>query len=223
MKQALALLMGLLLMGGCVSVEATADKRFDFTGIKNVAVIEVSGKVSGEAAKNQIADMMSQELLRRGYQVVERSQVATLLKEQKFQAGDLTDSADAARAGKILNVDAVVVANIPRADERVNMTVKMLQTETGRLLWMANGVADSQRTLITVFSAVAGAAAGVLLGREVHDRTSAKVLGAVVGGVLGGAAGYKLSPSEERLMRRLIRRTFENLPPNSPFLKAKSG
>lgn len=205
------LAVALLLIGGCASSgESFVRAGFDFGRLDKVAIVEVSGAVQGDAAKNQIGDFFAMELLKKGYSPVERAQVQTLLKEQKFQAGDITSAEGVARAGQILNVPAVLLVNIPTYSDEMNMTAKMIDVEDGSILWIGSGSGRTGKTLSTIFGAAAGAAAGATVA---GDDRSDKVLGGVVGGVLGGVAGRALSPQQAEQVQKIIKKVCVNLPP----------
>lgn len=205
------LAVALLLIGGCASSgESFVMAGFDFGRLDKVAIVEVSGAVQGDAAKNQIGDFFAMELLKKGYSPVERAQVQTLLKEQKFQAGDITSAEGVARAGQILNVPAVLLVNIPTYSDEMNMTAKMIDVEDGSILWIGSGSGRTGKTLSTIFGAAAGAAAGATVA---GDDRSDKVLGGVVGGVLGGVAGRALSPQQAEQVQKIIKKVCVNLPP----------
>ena len=198
------LAVALLLIGGCASSgESFVMAGFDFGRLDKVAIVEVSGAVQGDAAKNQIGDFFAMELLKKGYSPVERTQVQTLLKEQKFQAGDITSDEGVARAGQILNVPAVLLVNIPTYSDEMNMTAKMIDVEDGSILWIGSGSGRTGKTLSTIFGAAAGAAAGATVA---GDDRSDKVLGGVVGGVLGGVAGRALSPQQAEQVQKIIKK-----------------
>jgi len=198
-----------LVASGCASGEGYTRKGFDFSKVKKAAVIDVVGSLpGGQAGQNQIADYFNIELIQKGYVVVERQQVLAVLKEQKFQTSGVTSNEDAARAGRILNVPAVVVVNIPEYGEHLSMTAKMIDTEDASILWIGSGRGSTGRTAATVGGAVAGAAAGVLLG---GDRTGS-VVGGAAGGVAGGLAGDALSPRESRVAQNVIRKMCRSLP-----------
>ena len=108
------MLLAAMVAGGCASGEgeSAAQYGYDFSGLDKVAIIEVTGAVGGDGVKNWISDQFVKELLTRGYKVIERSQVQSLLAEQDFQASDITTDQGAAKAGRVLNVPAVMVINI---------------------------------------------------------------------------------------------------------------
>jgi len=207
-----------LITGGCASQkgESYARAGFNFSTLDKVAVLEVSGAVRGEAAKNQIADFFNMELVKRGYTPVVRSEVQALLKEQEFQASDITSDAGAAKAGEILNVPAVLLVNIPTYKEEMNMTAKIISVEDGGILWVGSASGSTGKTLSTIVGAAAGAAVGaVAAGGDTRDR----VAGGVIGGVLGGVAGNALSPQQAEQVTKLIKKLCENMPPRVAMVR----
>ncbi len=140
-------LLTLVAVAGCASSkgESQAVMGYDFSKIDKVAIIEVTGRVYGESVKNQIGNYFTFELMKRGYQVIERKDIKTLLKEQEFQASDITTDAGAAKAGKILNVPAALLINVPKYDEKLEMTAKLLDVENGTILWIGRGSSTTGR------------------------------------------------------------------------------
>ena len=203
----LCILLAASLVGGCATGESYVKAGFDFSKLDKVAIIEVSGAVRGDGAKNQIGDFFAMELLRKGYTPVERAQVQALLAEQEFQATDVTSTEGAARAGRILNVPTVLVVNIPNFGEEISMTAKMINVEDGSILWMGSGLGRTGRTLSTIAGAAAGAAAGVAASGDDN-----KTLGGIAGGVLGGIAGRALSPQKAKQAQKIIKKMCESLP-----------
>ncbi|MFQ6036531.1 MAG: hypothetical protein ACE5NM_11900 [Sedimentisphaerales bacterium] len=208
-------LLAALVAGGCATGQGESYVRagYDFGKVAKVAVLEVSGAVRGEAVKNQISDFFAMELLKKGYTPVERAQVLALLEEQDFQASEITSDAGAAQAGKILNVPAVMLINIPTYKEEMNMTAKMIDVEDGSILWVGSGFGRTGKTLATILGAAAGAAGGVAVAGE---DTSDKVIGGVAGGVLGGVAGQALSPQQAEQVQKIIKKVCANLPYRFP-------
>jgi len=196
-----------LYVGGCSSAESYVRAGYDFSKVDKIAVVDVVGDVRGDLAKNQISDFFVMELLKKGYLPVERAQVQSLLQEHKFQSGQLTPAEDAARAGRILNVPAVLIVNVSVSGEEVNMTGKMIDVEDASVLWLGSGSGSTGRTLSTIAGAAAGAGAGVVVGGEDNE-----VLGGVIGGVLGGVAGRALSPQVAEKTREIVKKMCKDLP-----------
>jgi hypothetical protein len=205
----LCVFMGFLAMiAGCMATgESYYQTGYDFCKITKIAVLDVTGPNLSDAAKNQIADFFAMELLKKGFAPVERAQVWAILEEQKFQTSGETSSQDAARAGRILNVPAVILVNIPVYDESISMTAKMVNVEDGSIMWAGSGSGSTGRMLSTIFGSAAGAAAGAAIGGEGH-RTG----GAIAGGVLGGATGFGLSPQQAEQFQKIIKKVCANLP-----------
>jgi hypothetical protein len=215
-----AVLVGVLLtmlaVAGCASseTESQAVAGYDFSGLDKIAIVEVTGRVYGETVKNQISNLFTMALMKKGYTFIERKSVQTILKEQEFQASDLTTDAGAARAGRILNVPAVMMIDIPKYQgEKMDMSAKLIDVENGTILWMGTGSGSTGRGLATIGGAIAGAAAGaVLAGGDSSDR----VIGGVIGGVVGGVAGNALSPSQEKQVKKVVADVVKGFPSKLP-------
>jgi hypothetical protein len=200
-----------LLVGGCATGKGESYSKvgFNFASLDKVAVLDVSGAVKGDAVKDQIAGFFEEELLKRGYSPVVRSQIQKVLKEQEFQASSITSSEDAAKAGHILNVSAVMLINIPVAKEEINMTAKLIDVQDGSILWIGNGSGTTGKTFSTILGAAAGAAAGaVIAGGDTGDR----VAGGIIGGVLGGVAGQALSPQQADQVQKIVKKVCASMP-----------
>jgi len=214
----LCTLMVALLVAGCASSEGEsyAAAGYDFSSLNKVAIVEVTGRVYGDAVKNQISNLFTMELMKRGYTIIERSQIQSILKEQEFQASDITTNEGAAKAGAVLNVPAVLLIDIPKYKEKMEMSAKLIDVEDGTILWIGNGSGSTGKTLSTIVGAGVGAAAGaVLAGGDSNDR----VLGGVIGGVVGGVAGNALSPDQEKQVKKIIKKVCESLPSRIPMKK----
>ena len=198
----------LAVVAGCRATgESYYQSGYDFCNITKIAVLDVTGQDLSDAAKNQIADFFAMELLKKGFAPVERAQVQAILKEQKFQTSGQTSSQDAAKAGKILNVPAVILVNIPVYNENISMTAKMVNVEDGSIMWAGSGSGSTGRLLSTIFGAAAGAGAGAAVAGHGHHE-----VGGITGGVLGGAAGFGLSPQQAEQFQKIVKKVCENLP-----------
>jgi hypothetical protein len=192
---------------GCSSSEGFARAGYDFSKVEKVAVISVEGRVSGASAKNQIGDFFHLELLKKGYAPVERAEVQKILEEHKFQTSGLTSNEDAARAGKILNVPAVLIINVPEFDDKIALSAKMVDVENGSILWLATGEGKVNELLNTIGGAAAGAAVGMAVSGK-DDRA----IGGIAGAAIGGVAANQLTPQKEAKAREIIGRMCTSLP-----------
>ena len=201
------LVIAVLLSGGCHSGRGESFSRvgYNFGMLDKIAIVAVEGAVKSETAKNQIADLFAMEFLKKGFAPVERTQVKALLEDQQIQAPDLITGADAAQVGKILNVPAVLIINIPHFGDEIFISAKMIDIEDGTILWLGSGSSKTGRLLSTISFGALGSGASV--GSEEDE-----LFGGVTGGMLGGTASYALSPQETEKAQRIIRRMCRTLP-----------
>ncbi len=217
-------LLSMLAAAGCASthVESSAAMGYDFGKIDKIAIVDVTGRIYNEAAKNQVSDLFAMKLMEKGYILVNRKDVKTLMKEQQFQASDLASKEGAARAGRFLNVPAVMMISIPEYHGgKMKVTAQITNVEDGTILWMGQGQGDTGKALSTFVGAAAGIAAGAALGNVAsggHSTTST-VLGGVGGGIIGGVAGNALAPQETEVLNKVIVKMIEKLPSRVPQLK----
>src|SRR2546430_7140919 len=75
-----------------------------------------------------VALMLVSELVRNGtYTVMERAQVDRILSEQNFQQDARTDASSAAKLGRLLGVDAIIMGSITqfqREDKNINLGLR---------------------------------------------------------------------------------------------------
>lgn len=203
------LLIIFIFVAGCTTADSSFRASYDFAQIDKIAVVAVEGDVIGEIPKNQISDFFVIELLSKGYSPIERAQVHLLLEEQDFQSQDLTSAVDAARAGRILNVPAVLVVNIPNFTNNISMTAKIINVEDATIVWAASGEGKTGKWLATLGGAAVGAAAGAAVAGDDSDN---KTIGAVAGGVLGGVAGNALAPQKAKKAQEIVKKMCKKLP-----------
>lgn len=204
-----------VVLGGCASSsgQGAANSRYDFSSISQVAVVDVVGEVPSEAAKGQITSFFNQHLLEKGYNPIERLQIAQLLNEQDFEASGLTDERGAAQMGRLLNLDAVILVNVPRFDEKLTMSAKMLDVETGSVLWTASSSASTGSGMNTALGALGGAVAGSVVGGSASGgNTGVTVASGAAGAVGGGLAGELLTPEKEEQAQKMIAKLTDSLP-----------
>ncbi len=100
-----------------------------------VAVIPLADRGSaGELAHLMAEKLVSSLVEYQRFRVIERSQLDKILKEQKFGLSDLVESSTAARLGKLVGVDCLVVGSAWVAGGAVDLTMRLVDTETGEVL-----------------------------------------------------------------------------------------
>jgi curli biogenesis system outer membrane secretion channel CsgG len=146
-----------------------------------------------------ISDLLVQQLVTDGkYSLIERNAIDKILHEQNFANSDRVDSSTAAKIGKILGVDAVVMGSITQfgrddqsktyggvgaitgkfglggvqkreAKAVVGITARMVDTTTGEILAAVTGTGESTRKGTSLVGAGGGGGSGAGGG---YDMTS---------------------------------------------------
>lgn len=205
----------LVWLSGCASTTASGqhDQNVDFSAIERVAVVGIEGSpVESEAALNQIGMIFNQALMGKGYSAVERQQVRDVMQEQDFQASDATSAAGAAEIGRILNVDAAVIINVPEYHDDMSIAVQMVDVETAAILWSASGTATTGAGMGSSAGQLLGAIGGATAGHQVDDGGAGAVVGGVAGAAGGRLAGEAMTPQKQEQAAELIEELSETLP-----------
>src|SRR5215813_5116377 len=107
----------LALLVACAAAQAPRKKRvavmnFDYGTVRSdVAAIWGTDQDIGKG----IADLLVQKLVEDGqYSVIERKVLDKILAEQNFSNSDRADPTSAARIGKVLGVDAIIIGSITK-------------------------------------------------------------------------------------------------------------
>ena len=202
------------LVAGCASVSGSGEynRSYDFSTIERTAVVSVDG-IGGQAARDQVASMFNQAMLGRGYSPVERSQIKEVLSEQDFSRSDVTSASGAARAGEILNVDSVMLVNVPEFGNDMSMSAQMVDVQNGTILWSASGSARSGADMTRRAGQILGAIGGGIIGAEVGSNGgTGAIVGGVGGAVGGGIAGDALSKQRQEQTAVLVDQLTQSLP-----------
>ncbi len=199
-------LIAVFLQGCGATGTSTFSPAFQAISPTQIAVVSVSGDIRGEAPKNQVEDFFAMEMMQKGYRIVERTRVESILAEQDFQRSEVTTAQGAAEIGRVLNVSAVVMLDVSVSGEQVSLTGRMVDPETAEILWIGTGRGGTGKTLATI----TGAAVGAVGGSRV--RGSSRVPVTIAGGVLGGAVGHALAPEVADIVQRAIREMVKDIP-----------
>src|SRR3981081_1199558 len=149
-----------------------------------------------------ISDMLVQKLVQDGkYSVIERNALDKVLGEQNFSNRDRADASTAAKIGRILGVDAIIIGSITqfgRDDQHTNIGgggyggfgskygiggIGPQKTQTG--------VGNTARMINTTTGEIMVA----VTGTGESTRSSTSLLGAGGGGGSGGGAGLDMGSS----------------------------
>ncbi len=182
---------------------------YDFERLDKVAIVAVEGSVRSELARDQIADFFAMELLRKGYAPIGRAQVKALLRERELESTELATVKGATEAGLMLDVPAVLVADIPYFGKETSITAKMISVEDGSIIWMARGSAKGKGVLASISGLFK--MEDVETGASIGGRED-ELFGEITGDVLGGPTVGVLSSEEANRIREIIKTMCKSLP-----------
>lgn len=134
--------------GRGVNVFVTPEHR----GVQTVAVLPF--RAATELIGSSVSDMFVTEILKtRRYQLIERSQLAGVLGEAEVALSGLT-TGQAAQLGKMVGADAVIIGTVSEYENVaqrghalpvVGVSVRMIDSGSGRILWSVDHAAQGQR------------------------------------------------------------------------------
>ena len=219
------------------ATSSTAPKKlvtvmnFDY-GTVRTYVQQIFG--SDQDVGKGISDMLVDKLLKDGkYRLVERSALDKILAEQNFSNSDRADSNTAAKIGKVLGVDAIIIGSITqfgRDDKHTNVggggyglgrfglggvgkseakavvgiTARVINVSTGEILASVNGTGESTRGSTSLIGAGGGWTGG---GGGHLDMGSSNFANTILGEATHKAVddtGAKLNEAADKIPAREI-------------------
>ncbi|HTV07120.1 MAG TPA: CsgG/HfaB family protein [Acidobacteriaceae bacterium] len=154
-----------------------------------------------------IADLLVDELVKNGtYSVIERQQIDKVLNEQNFSNSDRADPASAAKIGKLLGVDAIIVGSITEfGNETKNVGVG-----GGGWTWHGLGTGGfghhNSKAIVAVTARIVNINTGEILasedGKGESSRSSTSMAG--FGGGWGGAGGGQVNFGSSDFQQTII-------------------
>lgn len=166
-----------------VAKKRVAVMNFDYGTVRSY-VSSIFG--SDQDVGKGISDLLVQKLVQDGkYSVIERNALDKILAEQNFSNGDRADATTAAKIGKVLGVDAIIIGSITqfgRDDQHTNVggggyglgkfglggvgtskakavvgiSARMVNTSTGEILAAVTGTGESTRSSTSLLGAGGG-------------------------------------------------------------------
>ncbi len=126
----------------CLSLFLAAASVLGFAQEKPViTVLDLTVSDVSQAEMKMIIGLLSSSLFQTGFfTVIDVSQRDNVLKELQFSMSGCTDESCALEIGKMLAAEGIVVGSIGRVGTKYVLSVKLLETETGRTLSTADGI-----------------------------------------------------------------------------------
>ncbi len=186
---------------------------------KRVAVLDfefgtVQGGVSAIFGQNVdigkgIADMLVDRLVRDGtYSVIERKAIQKVLAEQNFSNSDRADSSSAAKIGKLLGVDAIIIGSITqfgRDDKNVGVGGNVMKG-VGAKYGLGNVGLKNSKAVVGISARTVSVDTGEILavasGKGESQRSGTSLFGA--GGTSGTAAGGGVNMASSNFANTII-------------------
>lgn len=166
MKKTILLILIISILSGCGLYNVATKKDYDFSKIKRIAAVEFSSNRTYKNSGEVVSDEFVLQLMKKGYSVIERRKIDTILKEQNLGESNRLESSTVKKIGKILGVNVVITGTVIKYQEDQNITVyttdkdgrvtsqiilqqaevevsaRMFDVETGEIVWTAK---DSDR------------------------------------------------------------------------------
>jgi len=105
----------------------------------NIAVNNLLGKSVPQSDADIISDRLRAELINtRAFRVMERGEMEAILKEQGFGQTGCTSDECVVEVGQLLGVKRMVAGNVGKVGGLYTITARMINIETGEILFTAN-------------------------------------------------------------------------------------
>jgi curli biogenesis system outer membrane secretion channel CsgG len=149
-----------------------------------------------------ISDMLVQKLVQDGkYSVIERNALDKVLGEQNFSNSDRADASTAAKIGRILGVDAIIIGSITqfgRDDQHTNIGGGGYGGYGSKLGLGGIGTKKS-KAIVGITARLVNTTTGEILaavtGKGESSRSGTSLIGAGAGGGSGGVGGLDMGSS----------------------------
>lgn len=187
-----------------VAADVPAEVQVSLT-VKRLAVVEFTAKDSGSQPYAGIAAGRLNSVLASApgarYEMVDRTHLKGVLAEQDLGAAGVTDSNTAIKAGKMLNVDAIIFGSV-HAERSEEMVTKPRIPMPGPISGIGGGSETRRSALVNVSFNMVQPESGVLITTKSVSRSydSSKAGGNLFKKVTGGGQ----APSAEAIVNDLI-------------------
>ncbi len=109
-----------------------------------VAVIPFNDNVISTGEAIALSDILENRLAKFGsFNLVERKAIENIMEELNFSTTDFVDQETAVKAGKMLSSQWLIMGSVSKLGNEYSMNVKLVNTETGRIVTGAYGESKS--------------------------------------------------------------------------------
>jgi len=124
------------------NLSSSMAKKIADSGKKTIAVVDFTNLQGNVSELGRfIAEEFSTALVDtgKGFEVVDRIHLKSILKEHKLSMSGLIDPTTARKLGKIAGVDAILTGTITPFGDEVRLSVKVLATDTAKIICASRG------------------------------------------------------------------------------------
>ena len=114
-----------------------------------------------------VSDSFQTYLLQTGaFDIVEQSQINSVIKQQGFQSSGLTNDSDAIKVGEILNAKYIIVGSVSKLQTLYSVSTRLINIETGKIEKAEQIMAADETSLLSNMQLLAVKVAGVNINRS---------------------------------------------------------
>lgn len=154
-----------LLFGGCATSRMAVKEGYDFSKVKRIGVLDFVDFQGSDSSGEAVADEFVRHLMKKKFDVIERSQLNALLAEQSLRMTSEPDLSTLAKAGKELGIDLFITGTVTKyfpdrsyivilgeetddytledelkthtliTDAEVGVSARMVDVESGSIVW----------------------------------------------------------------------------------------
>ena len=178
-----------------------------------IAVMDFKAGVGVNANEVEgLSDMLINTLYESGkFSIVERSQINQVLKEQKFQASELTNE-QLAKVGRILGVESVLVGTVNLIVSEYNVDVRAVDVESGEVVTTAGAAKSSGSTYRAMMEKIGRQLAANLMEEEVPEEVVLRTGLLTKGDIKDTFGNYIYYLDGQRLTNEEYMRLINNCP-----------
>ena len=160
---AISLIFFAITVSGCATrVQSFSEKGMDYGFYRRVALLPLENHSEEEFADERVADILSTAIMQRGlFEIVQKGDLDLFLREE-VPGRDVTslDKETGGKLAKLLKVDAYISGSVDSYETVRNgsysypvvaATIRMVDTESGRIIWQANGSETGYSTSQRIF------------------------------------------------------------------------
>lgn len=139
-----------------------------------------------------VSDSFQNYLYQTGaFDIVEQSQINSVIKQQGFQSSGLTNDSDAISVGEILNAQYIIVGTVSKLQTIYSVNARLINIETGKIEKSEQIMAADESSLLSNMQILAVKIAGVNI-----NRTSGYIEGQASEGAAKGLLYIKCNEAE---------------------------